>query len=416
MLDRLHIFRASWTLLDQGLVSLGVFLVNVQLARTLPEESFGTFALLFGGFLALQLFNSSLLLYPMSIRLPVLEGDDRHRLLSATAKLVALATVPLSGVLAIGLYVLGRADLIVPAVLVFFCWQMQETMRRGLLAQFRHQAAIPGDVVTYYGQVAGVAALSYWGELTLTGALFVMAQAFAAGAIIQAVQLPLAPFRSTSLRATAEEYFSIGGWSLINNLVSLARIQILPWALAATGGPAAAGAFQAALNVVNISNPIILGLCNVIPQTAARAQQSGGNAEAWRAARVYMLMGVPPTFGYYALVLLVPSLFLTLFYGSDSPYTGLTTAVQILVMAWAIGYATEMTCSYLHGVNGAHLALIINSLGAVASIALAIPATQMYGLTGGCFAILGANVVRLVASQYILRRITADECTAKPAT
>ena len=84
------------------------------------------------------------------------------------------------------------------------------------------------------------------------------------------------------------EFWAIGSWSLLNNVVSLLRIQILPWTLAAVGGTAAAASFQAALNVVNLTNPVILGLCNVIPQTAARAQQSGGNAEAWRAARVYI--------------------------------------------------------------------------------------------------------------------------------
>ena len=62
-----------------------------------------TFALLLGGFLALQLFNSSLLLYPMSIRLPVMQGASREQLLSATRLLVAALCVPLSLVLAAGL-------------------------------------------------------------------------------------------------------------------------------------------------------------------------------------------------------------------------------------------------------------------------------------------------------------------------
>ena len=84
MLARLHVSRASWTLANQGVVSLGTFLVNVQLARQLPTEDYGAFALLLGAFLALQLFNSSLLLYPMSIRLPVMQGASREQLLSAT--------------------------------------------------------------------------------------------------------------------------------------------------------------------------------------------------------------------------------------------------------------------------------------------------------------------------------------------
>ncbi len=125
-----------------------------------------------------------------------------------------------------------------------------------------------------------------------------------------------------------------------------------------------------------------------------------------------MLIGVPPTFGYYALVLVAPSLLLGIFYGAASPYVSLTLAVQVLVVAWAIGYAADMTCSYLHGVNSARLALVINSLGALSAVLLALPLTQRYGLTGGCLSLFAANLVRLAASHHIHRRITADECIA----
>jgi O-antigen/teichoic acid export membrane protein len=111
-------------------------------------------------------------------------------------------------------------------------------------------------------------------------------------------------------------------------------------------------------------------------------------------------------------VLVAPWLLLTIFYGTGSPYVTLTLAVQILVLAWAVAYAADMTCSYLHGVNGARLALVINSLGAVSAFVLVLPLTQRYGLTGGCLALLAANLVRLAASHHIQRRITAHECAA----
>ena len=408
MLDRQHVHRASWTLVDQGLVSLGAFLVNVQLARQLTTEDYGTFALLFGGFLTLQLFNSSLLLYPMSIRLPVMHDTGKKQLQSATVLLVAGFSIPLSCVLALALYLLSRGDLILPALAAFLCWQMQETMRRGLLAEFRYSTAVVGDATAYYGQVAAIATLSATGELTLAHALEVMAGGYAVGAIIQAVQNRFSFRDVANLRQTAIEFCSIGSWSLLNNVVSALRIQIPPWTLAAAGGGAAAASFQAALNIVNLTNPVILGLCNVIPQTAARAQQSGGNAEAWRAARVYIWMGVPPILGYYAVVLIAPALFLRIFYGAGSPYLALTFDLQILALAWAIGYATDMTCSYLHGVNGARLALFINMFGMIAVAMMALPLIQTYGLTAGCIALLGANLVRLAASYHIQRRITAD--------
>jgi O-antigen/teichoic acid export membrane protein len=397
---------------DQGIVSLGAFLFNVQLARQLPVEEYGVFALLLGAFLGLQLITSSLLLYPMSIRLPVTQGSGRDALLSATFLLVTLFCVPLAAVLAAALYWFDRGDLILPALAAYLAWQMQEVMRRGLLAEFRHRDAVFGDALSCLGLVVVIALVAYSGHLTLSNALLVMAGSYAAGAVMQTVQLRLSLRQVADLRRTAIEFWSVGGWSLVNNVVSLLRIQIFPWTLAATGGAGAAALFQAALNVVNLANPIILGLCNVIPQTAAKAQQSGGNAGAWRASRIYMLIGVPPTFGYYALVLAVPGLVLSVFYGSASPYVALTFAVQILVVAWAIGYAADMTCSYLHGVNGARFALVINTVGTVASVIFALLLTPAYGLTGGCLSLLGANIARIIASHFIQRRVTANECIA----
>ena len=292
MQARLHFSRASWTLLDQGLVSLGAFLVNIQLARHLSAEQFGTFALLLGGFLGLQLVSSSLLLYPMSIRLPLLRGNERERLQATTVLLVASLCLPLCSALSVALAALGRADLIVPAVAVVLSWQLQELMRRGLLAEFRQHEAVYGDVASYFGQVGSLAGLIYFDHLTLTNALYCIAGSFAFGALVQAAQLRMTFRNIASPRATVLDFWSVGSWSLASNVVSLLRVQLLPWALAVSGGPAAAASFQAVLNVVNLTNPIILGLCNIIPQSVARARESGGNAAAWEAARVYMLIGV----------------------------------------------------------------------------------------------------------------------------
>ncbi len=415
MRDSTKVSRATWTLIDQGVVSLGVFLVNVRLARGLSTDDYGTYALLFGAFLGLQLVNSSLLLYPMSIRIAVLSPPQRVGLFSATVRLVLGSSIALALVLACGVSLLGRPDLALPALAVFLCWQIQETARRGLLAEFRHRTALIGDSICYLGQVVAVWTLAALGLLTLRDTLLAIAGAWAIGAAIQLVQVGWRPARHAALRETARTFWQMGAASLANNLLSLLRIQVFPWALAAGSGAAAAASFQAALNIVNLANPIILGLCNVIPQTAAQAQTSGTNRDAWRAARVYMLIGVPPTFGYFALVFLAPTLALGLFYGWSSPYATLSLPVRLLVIAWAIAYAVDMVCSYLHGVNGARLALVINGIGATVAVLLAVPLTQSYGLTGACVAMLGANVVRLLASQYIQRLVISDECLARSA-
>src|SRR5829696_8632974 len=60
---------AFWTLLDQGSISLGTFLVNIELARELDATEYGTFALLFGVYFLIQLLNAALIFFPLMLRL-----------------------------------------------------------------------------------------------------------------------------------------------------------------------------------------------------------------------------------------------------------------------------------------------------------------------------------------------------------
>ena len=74
----------------------------------------------------------------------------------------------------------------------------------------------------------------------------------------------------------------------------LARVQLLPWMLAALAGTAATASLQAGLNIANMMNPIIFGIGNAVPQVAAHAYRTGGVIGASRAAYGYVLFGLSP--------------------------------------------------------------------------------------------------------------------------
>ena len=85
---KLLIERASWTLVDQGVVSSGNFLLNVLLARTLSEEDYGEFALFLGAIFILRTIDYSLISYPLSVRLCVASDEERAGLLGNTSLLL----------------------------------------------------------------------------------------------------------------------------------------------------------------------------------------------------------------------------------------------------------------------------------------------------------------------------------------
>src|ERR1700733_3108416 len=91
---------ACWPLADQGVVSLGGFVVSLALARTLAPQEYGLYSLLFLAMLQLQVVTGSLLFYPLSVRGTVLSTDERANLFGTGLVLLLAICIPLSAVLA----------------------------------------------------------------------------------------------------------------------------------------------------------------------------------------------------------------------------------------------------------------------------------------------------------------------------
>ncbi|MFC7476236.1 hypothetical protein ACFQS7_17855 [Dankookia sp. GCM10030260] len=402
MWTRLHLTRISWSLADQGIVSIGSFLVNVLLARELAAEDYGMFALLFGGMLTLQVVNSALLFHPFAVRLVVADADDHGRLLSASLALIALLSGCLSVVLAVVLATTGQAVLILPALAAFLTWQLQEGLRRGLLSTFRYRAATLGDGLSYLGQGAVVILLARLDVLTLETALYSMAATSTMAAAVQVLQLRPYPLGRLHLRRTMADYWMIGGgWSIGNAMLLQGRAQLLLFGLAAAAGTAAVASFQAAANAVNLLNPILFALCNIIPQTASEGR-GRGNAEVWRTVRGYCILAAPPILAYAAVLLAVPGQVLELMYGPGSSHLDMTLAVRVLILAALAGYAADVAVAFLHGLTAMRLAFAINAAGALATLVLAVPLIGTLGVLGNCLTHVGANAVRLIAARRIL--------------
>ena len=137
--------RASWTLVDQCVVSGGNFLLNVLLARTLSQEDYGEFALFLGAIFLLRTVDYSFISYPLSVRLCVVNDEERPRLLGNTVVLTVALSLVLLVLMAIGTTMLEEENILLPACLCYLCWQAQETSRRFLLADFRYREAVAGD-------------------------------------------------------------------------------------------------------------------------------------------------------------------------------------------------------------------------------------------------------------------------------
>jgi O-antigen/teichoic acid export membrane protein len=411
----LLIQRASWTLVDQGVVSFGNFLLNILLARTLSEEDYGEFALFLGAIFILRTIDFSLISYPLSLRLCVAGDEERAGLLGNTILLTAALSLVLAVIMALGTALLEVDNIVFPACLCYLCWQAQETSRRFLLADFRYRAAVAGDGIAYVGQAMLIALLAWLDAVTLPAALYMMSVTFGIGAVMHASKLQCAWPDFADARLMAREYFSVGRWSLVNYQLVLARVQLLPWMLAALAGTVATASLQAGLNIANMMNPIIFGIGNAVPQVAAHAYRTGGIIGASRAAFGYVLFGLIPILLISAAVVLMPDLLLRTVYGPSSPYLAVATGLQLLVIAGVLDYIAEMISKTLLGVQAGRLASLVNAVAVGAAAVLAFVLIGPLGVFGACLALLIANLVRAIGAVIAIAWLIARERSRAPA-
>jgi O-antigen/teichoic acid export membrane protein len=406
---RLLIERASWTLIDQGVVSSGNFLLNVLLARTLSEQDYGEFTLFLGAIFILRAIDYSLISYPLSLRLCVARDDERAELLGNTSLLAVALSLVFVVVMAIGTALLGANNILLPACLCFLCWQAQETSRRCLLAEFRYREAVAGDGIAFVGQALLIAVLASADLITIQSALYMMSVAFAAGALVHVSRLRFAWPDLTKTLPLAIEYFSVGKWSIVNYELVLLRGQLLPWMLAATAGTAATASLQAGLNIANMMNPIIFGIGNAIPQVAAHAHRGGGVIGAWRAAYGYIIFGLGPILLICAAAVLMPELLLRTAYGDSSPYLAAAIGLQLLAVAAVLDYIAEMISKTLLGVQAGRLASVVNVVAFGVAAVLAFALIGRLGVLGACLALLIANLVRATGGVIAIAWLIGDE-------
>jgi O-antigen/teichoic acid export membrane protein len=411
---QLLIQRASWTLIDQGVVSFGNFLLNVLLARSLSEEDYGEFALFLGAIFMLRTIDYSFISYPLSVRLSAASDEERARLLGSTILLTVALSLVLVAAMALGTMLLEVDNIVLPACLCYLCWQAQETSRRCLLADFRYRAAVAGDGISYVGQAMLIALLVRFDTITLPVALYMMSVTFAIGAMVHASKLRYARPDLAATRLMAREYFSIGKWSLVSYQLVLLRVQLFPWMLAATAGTAATASLQAGLNIASMMNPIIFGIGNTIPQIAAHAHRSDGILGASRAASGYVLFGLGPILVICAAAVLMPDLLLRTIYGPSSPYLAVALGLQLLALAGVLDYIAEMISKTLLGVQAGRVAFLVNIVGFAAAAGLALALVGPMGVTGACLALLIANVVRVTCAGIAIAWLIANEKSRKP--
>jgi O-antigen/teichoic acid export membrane protein len=412
--------RASWVLIDQGVVSAGTFLsITVLLARHLSEVQYGAFNVLFDTMLFLNSLQAALVIYPLTLQ--GASGDRSNLGRLATASLVLSVTLlPVLGI-AITLSLVLQSAKSVPDVLAslraaplwidvtlsiaaMFLWQIQETLRRVLIADLRFKDVVWGDAVKYLGQAGALYALARTGGLNFHGALVAMIVTSVAAIVIQALQVGLAPVRGWHLKLVARDFWRLGRWMLVTNFSAILTSLAYPWTLAWWHGPATAAVFFAVVNPFKIVNPIMSSMTGLIVPAVARAMATDGSRSATRIALRYTLFGGLLLMLYFPFLLFVPGFVLRLFYGADSSYIQHTNLLRMFVANYTAVYLLSTLGGWLSALGRSRWLFYSQLVNMVCSLFIGMPLIYKWDVAGLIVGGMISSIATAVVVVYYIHR------------
>jgi O-antigen/teichoic acid export membrane protein len=183
---------SALSLVDQGLMSGSGFVLNLLLARWLPAETYGAFAVAFAVFLFASGFHNVLLLEPMTVFGPASYPDRLRDYLRSQLKVHAVLVGTLSGLILLSAAALVAygfrtpltsaligSGIALPFLLLFWL------VRRMCYVVQCPSSAVRGSVFYFVGMLAGLVALRKRGVLNpLTAFLLVAAASALASALL----------------------------------------------------------------------------------------------------------------------------------------------------------------------------------------------------------------------------------------
>jgi len=396
-----------WAIADQAVVSLGNFLTTIILARAVSPAAYGVWSVIFGLILFLNVLPSSLITYPLSVRLASGDDADAGRLIFAALALTTLLALPQALILSGASFLISGPGLALWACVGLLFWQLQETTRRALMARMAFRTALFTDAISYLGQAGILWLVAGNGKLTPEIGFAVIGFTCGVAAVVQWILLRVrVQVRDvSSIQTSARTFWATGQWFLGSNLVTNFSIQAVPWALFLFRGPAEAAGFQAISNLLGVSHPIMLSLGNIIVPAAARARAKEGFVAARRVALRHAVQGGLLLLPYFVALMIIPGYLLGLFYGSGSPYVSLGNALRLLTVFYALYYISLTLKFLLNALEKNRTQFVVELCGSLLLAALLVPMVLWFGLPGAIFATGVWLAIRMTGNVIILRQV-----------
>jgi O-antigen/teichoic acid export membrane protein len=410
--------RSGLALVDQGLTSGAGFGVNLLLARWMPAELYGAFAVAFAGFLFISGFHNVLLLEPMSVL-----GPSRHaeRLPAYFRAQIVIHAVLVGALSAAGLLtglVLWRvypdssltgaivgAGLTLPFLLLLWL------ARRMCYVVQRPSIAVTGSAFYFVFVLAGLFVLGRLGRLVPFTAFLLMGCGSLAAAVallwrVGVLKRGKEPEPGISWRERLRENWTYGRWLVGSAVLFSVSSQVQTFLAAAMLGLSAAGILRAMQLPSLVMTQVVTATSLLFLPVFSRdfGREAIGRMHQ-KAKFVSMGLAVPNLCFVVGLTLFAGRAEYLLFNGKYASYAWLIPVLALIPVVNGLSAGYSMA---LRAAQKPHFDFVSNVFAAPAAVVSAVIFMRWWGLAGAAaslvlsFAVLSA--VTLVLFRQSVRQ------------
>lgn len=398
--------------MDQGLISGSNFLIGVLLARWLAPEQFGAYAVAFSLFLSVAMVHQALILEPQRVFGPSVYHKNHCEYLGILLWFqfaMGLFISLILGVSALMFHQLGRSAtlpgalagvaLAAPCILLFWL------ARGALYVRNAPEMAVKGGLLYFALALVGLLVVLRRGILSPFTAFCIMGlDALTTGVFLL---IPLRPRLALvanhhELKLAAERHWKYGRWALGTSLISWVNGDIYYPLISIFAGVAAAGTLKALLNLAAPVAQTYTGLSQLyLPQGARMHAQNGSMGLARFTLRITWFFAGGAAIYWVIVILLRQPIFRLVYAGR---YTGTAKLLPWIAVASIFGSAISGPVIALRAMQSSYSVFIASVASCVISLAVGIPTTRFFGLTGVMPGLVLATVVPFVITVVMLYR------------
>ena len=403
--------QSIFSLADQGVASATNFLTGIIIARACSKEELGLYMLGFSLILFATDMQTSLIATPYMVYAPRLKGHAHslytgstliHQLVFCVVAMFCVICGAIAVTNGVGPRALG--PVLWALVLVITLMMLREFARRVCFTRLKMRAAFLLDTSIAVGQIGGLLLLAHFRLLSASRAYWV------AGLVCGVAFLGwlwsergfCKPRVGESI-ADFKRNWTLGKWVFASGLVWAISMNLYPWLLAAFHGVGSAGVWAACLGVVSVSNPVLLGIQNLVGPKIAHEYAAKGHRALNRLVFKVTAVVAPLMFLLCLVMLGWGDRLLTLLYGRQYAGNGFVVAILALnFMVSAIAFAFSRA---LFAIDRARLDFLVNFAALFVMVTLGLWLVRTFGPLGAAFGLLGANFVTSVARVGFFMRL-----------